>query len=230
MEEKKRTPLRTQILIFLVFTVTGIFLTVFVLLPFVVHVLLPNVVKLFPEGKTGLAVWLLLALFAALFVWAVSLFLRKKHRFLAVFLAMLAVFSAIKTLPYFHYDDPDPVVQPELAATFRVEGNNIVPQIYWNSAFVGSSMRSEALAGRDLGLSPKDQVELKEMLFNQRYTWIVTGEPLRNVTWSYRDYVQYWLLPWQTGVVYAVDFETVPGKENTIYVYRIPLAPIDNIF
>ena len=149
---------------------------------------------------------------------------------MAVFLALLAVFSTIKSLPYFDYDQTDPVVQPELVATFRVEDNNIVPQIYWSSFFVGSSMRSESLAGKDLGLSPKDQAELKKMLSDHRYTWIVTGEPLRNVTWSYRDYVQYWLLPWQTGVVYAVDFETVPGEENTIYLYRIPLTPIDNIF
>lgn len=230
METKKPTPFWLRLLLIAVFVIAGTFLTVFVFLPLVVYLLIPNVAELFPEGRTDLAVWLLLAFFAALFGWAVSLFPRKKHRFFAVFLALLAVFSAIKSLPYFHLDDPDPRVQPVLAASFRAEENQIVPQIYWSSFFVGSSMCSESFAGANLDLSEADQAALNALISDKRYTWIVTGEPLRAVSWSCRRFTQYFLLPWQTSAVYPVEFETAPGEENTVYVYRIPLVPIDNIF
>ena len=232
MDSEKRTPLRLQILIFLVYTVTGLALVIFLFLPLVMYLLLPNVVKLFPDGKTDLAVWMLLGLFAALFVWAVSLLLRKKHRFLAVFLALLAVFSAIKSLPYFDYDRPDPVLQPELVASYHTDdGNKGDVKICWSSFFVGSSMHSVPYYGADLGLSEKDQAELKDLTSDHSYTWIVTsGQTVSSVSWSCRSFMHYQLPPWNTGAVYPADFMFDPADENTVYVYRIPLAHIDDIF
>lgn len=226
MEVQKRTPFwkRCLIVLFLLFASIGPF---YLMLALNIHFVIRYTKKLTPLDSTPWPIILLLLLFTALLVWMIIWIIQKKHRITACFFVFLALCSIIKTIP--HLDNQEHKAVPELVATFPIEDRRGIgnPDFYYDSCFVGDSMRKQAQNSL-----PEDvQTELNELFSDRRFTWIVTAEyQLTEVSWSPEECTQHMLWPWQTGLVYAGDEVLVPGETNVLYVYRIPFAPIDNIF
>ena len=228
-ENSSRTsilPLWKRILIVPVL-IAGLSIPGLLLLSLYVGFVIPPAARLCPVGTAPVGVIVLLILIAALFACMLVLIVRKKHRILAAFFAVLSVFLAIKTIP--RLDNEAHAVVPELVAVYTVDDIKGVgfPDIYFASFFVGSSMRS----GPQSDLPAEVRAELEELISDHRYTWIVSADrELTEISWSPEHCVQYLFWPWTTGLVYEEIHVGVPGEKNTLYVYRIPLAPIDNIF
>lgn len=226
MDEKKPSPIRIRVLLFLGCCALALVLWAFAIGPLCLYLLLPLFRKLCVGEKIALGIWLLLALLAGLLVWLILLYRRGKHRLLAFFGAVYVLFCAFQATPFLDQRVHSP--KPELAASFPLEGKGHVPEFYYSGWPYGGSMLSE----------PSDRLpqaareKLTELLRDQSRTWIVSyGEEVESITWSFQNVWYYnTMVPWILGLQCDWDWTTSPGDPDTVYIYSIPFAPIDNIY
>lgn len=226
MDEKKPSPIWVRVLLFLGCCALALILWAFAIGPLCLYLLLPLFRKLC-IGEIALGIWLLLALLAGLLVWLILVYRRGKHRLLAFFGAVYVLFCAFQATPFLDQRVHSP--KPELEARFPLKGNfGRTQEFYYSGWPYGGSMLSE----------PSDRLpqaareKLTELLRDQSRTWIVSyGEEVESITWSYRNVWYYnTMLPWRIGLQCDWDWTTSPGDPDTLYIYSIPFAPIDNIY
>ena len=227
MEAKKPAPIWKRVLVFLGCCLAALFLWAFVVAPFFIWLIFPLCDRLTLSGKP-LGIWILLGLLAVFFVWMLLRFWKGKHRLLSCFCGLFALVLCLQATP--HLDLRVHTPEPVLAASFQLtDGKGYVDeQIYYDSFLYGSSMRSKP----SLAIDGQDSAKLAELMEDHSCTWIIcTGQEVQAVSWSYRGAYHYnYFVPWMIGVACPVELITSPGDPDTVYVYRIPIAPIDNIF
>ena len=226
MNEKKPTPIRIRILIVLLSCFGALLVWAFALGPLLVYLVIPGFARL-TVSEQPLGIWLLLALLTGLLVWVILLFRKKKHRLLLVFCGLFLLFAALQASPYLDREIKTPT--PELAAVSPMEvPRDYGEEIYHSHLLYGSSTRTRPSDNMPL----EAQAELEALMKDRSYTWIVTyGRKLTGVTWSFRDpYVWNPILPWRIGLRADHELTTIPGDPNLVYIWRIPYAPIDNIY
>ena len=176
-------------------------------------------------GGLPIGIILFLGLNTALSVCMLVLFLKNRHRFFALFFLLVFLSAMNQAIPYL--DQREHIEEPELAATVQMEKAEGIDEIYHHRFPYASSCRSAP----NSRLPKEVQSAIAERITDRRYTWIVTyGKTLQSVTWSFRDAYPFQGLPWVRALHCPAEMVYGPGDENTVYIYRIPLAPIDNIF
>lgn len=226
MEAKKPSPVWKRVLIFLGCCALALILWAAAAGPFWIYLVLP-LFKSLRVGERAVGIWILLVLLAGLLLWMLLLFRRGKHRLLAFFGAVCVLFFALQAVPFLDLRVHNP--KPELAAGFPMEGaKSFGAEIYYSGWPYGGSMRSEP----NDSMPSEAQEQLRELMRDHSRTWIVSyGEQLESVTWSYQKVWYYnTMIPWKIGLQCEWEWSKTQGDPNTVYIYSIPFAPIDDIY